>query len=210
MTNAQEKLPQVDITYSKLLDRIFTFYCQNEPTLKKGWGNWVPLPAEKLEKNIELFHEKWEADGKQILHAVCDRLELSFHRNVIPVYVVSGSPRPFGDPVIIRADFVTPDSFIDVLTHELIHILFMDNQDKVPWSIFMEMFPAETPDTQNHVIVHAALKYIYLEVLKDPERLQKDINRSRKHGNNDYIRAWEIVEERGYKELITQFTKKYK
>lgn len=210
MTNIPEKLPQVDITYSKLLDPIFAFYCQNNPELKKGWSEWAPLPAREIEENVKLFQENWLKDGKKILQGVCDILVLDFHRNMIPVYVVSGNPRPFGDPIVIRADFARPESFIDVLVHELIHILFMDNQKKVPWSIFMEMFPNESPSAQNHVIVHAVLKYVYLEILKDPERLQRDINRSSKHKNRDYIRAWEIVEERGYKELITQFTKKYK
>lgn len=210
MTNTKEKFPQIIIEYSKFLDPIFTFYCQNNPDLKKGWDGWVPLPAEKLGENVKLFNQNWEKDGKRILQSVCNVLKLDFYRNIIPVYVVNGSPRPLGNPVIIRADFARPESFIDVLVHELIHILFMDNIKKVPWSIFVEMFPNENPETQNHVIVHSVLKYVYLDILNDPERLQRDINRSSKHRNHDYARAWEIVEERDYKELISQFVKKYK
>lgn len=206
----RKRSPQIIIGYSNLLDRIFTFYCKNEPSLKKGWSNWVPLSAEKLNENTKLFQENWDRDGKMMLQGVCDVLGLSFYRNVIPVYVVNGSPRPFGDPIIIRADFKSPDSFIDVLVHELIHVLFIDNQKKIPWSIFMKMFPNESPETQNHVIVNAVLKYIYLEVLNNPERLQKDTNRSKKHGSTEYTRAWEIVEERGYRKLISQFVKMYK
>lgn len=206
----RKKLPKIIIEYSKLLDPIFTFYCQNNPELKKGWGDWAPLSPEKLDENVKLFRQAWHKDGERMLRGVCDVLKLDFYRNVIPVYVVSGNPRPFGDPIIIRADFMRHDSFIDVLVHELIHVLFMDNQKKVPWSIFMEMFPNESPSTQNHIIVHAALKYVYLEVLKDSERLQRDISRSGKHRNSDYTRAWEIVEEQGYRELIVPFIKKYK
>lgn len=209
MFKSKKKLPKVTIEHSRFFDPIFIFYCQNNPDLK-GWADWVPLPKEKLGENIKLFKENWEKDGIRMLQSVCDVLKLDFYRNVIPVYVVSGNPRPFGDPIVIRADFARPESFVDVLLHELIHVLFMDNIKKVPWSIFMEMFPGETPDTQNHVIVHAVLKYIFLEVLKDTERLQRGIDRSAKHRNNDYSRAWEIVEERGHKELIAKFTKMYK
>ncbi|HAS84604.1 MAG TPA: hypothetical protein DCS23_00815 [Candidatus Yonathbacteria bacterium] len=206
----KKKLPKVTIEYSKLLDSFFVFYCQNKPELKKGWSDWAPLPTDKLIENVELFRQAWEKDGKRMLLEACSVLNLDFSRNIIPVYVVSGSPRPFGDPVVIRADFARPDSFIDVLVHELIHVLFADNQKKVPWSIHMEMFPNENPDTQNHIIVHAVLKYVYLDVLKDPERLQRDVNRSAKHRSSDYVRAWEIVEQYGYQELITKFLSKYK
>lgn len=206
----RKKLPKIIIEYSKLLDPIFTFYCQNNPELKKGWGDWEPLPAEKLDENVRLFKQAWQKDGEKMLLGICSVLKLDFYRNVIPVYVVNGNPRPSGDPIIIRADFIRSDSFIDVLVHELIHVLFRDNQEKIPWSIFMEMFPEENPIVQEHIIVHALLKYIYLEVLKEPERLQRDINRSSKHRNNDYTRAWGIVEEQGYQELITRFIKKYK
>jgi len=208
----QRKLPKIIIKYGKLLDPFFIFYCQNNPELKSrgGWDNWAPLPREKIDENIELFKKAWLKDGGIMLQEVCGVLKLDFCRNFIPVYAVSINPRPFGDPIVIRADYINPDSFTDAVVHELIHILFMDNQEKVPWSIFMEMFPNENPDTQNHIILYAALKYIYLEVLKDEERLQKEIKTAKKHRNSDYIRAWEIVDERGYHVLIKEFVKKYK
>ncbi|HBB44435.1 MAG: hypothetical protein UW27_C0001G0064 [Parcubacteria group bacterium GW2011_GWA1_44_13] len=204
----RKKLPQIVIRYSKLLDPIFIFYCQNNPDLKKqGWNDWIPKSREKIDENIKLFREEWRKDGEIILRGICGILRLNFYRNVIPIYIVSGNARNFSDPLIIRGDYHNPTDFVDILTHELIHVLFTDNGNKVPMSIDKNMFPTENHDTQVHVIVYAVLKYIYLEVLNDKERFEKYVSTTK---SKDYLRALEIVEKRGYRELIEQFVKMYK
>ena len=70
------------------------------------------------------------------------------------------------------------------------------------------MFPEETSSVKSHVVVHSVLKYIYLDILRDKERLERNINNSKKHSTNDYIRAWEIVEKDGYIEIIKKFKSK--
>jgi len=143
----------------------------------------------------------------KILRGICNILKLDFYRNVIPVYIVGGNARNISDPLIIKEDYRSPADFVDTLTHELVHVLFTDNGNRVPVSIDEGMFPNEKHDTQVHVIVYAVLKYIYLEVLKDRGRFEKYVSITK---SKDYVRAWEIVEERGYKELIKQFVKMYK
>lgn len=208
----KKKLPIVLIKYGELLDPFFIFYCQNNTDLKTrgSWTGWEPKTQVEINENIKLFKEEWKKDGRKILQGICDILELDFYRNVIPAYFVSINPRPFSDPIVIRADYQNPKNAIDALMHEIIHVLFMDNLKKTPMSILTEMFPSETHTTQSHVIIHAVLKYIYLDVLKEPERLERDTARSKKHSASDYARAWEIVEEHGYKELIKEFIKMYK
>ena len=67
------------------------------------------------------------------------------------------------------------------------------------------MFPNENELARNHIITHATLKFIYLDILKDKERLAKNIERSSKSSFPEYPRAWKIVEEKGYRELINYF-----
>ncbi|MEK7148388.1 MAG: hypothetical protein AAB770_00555 [Patescibacteria group bacterium] len=203
----RKKLPQIIIRYSKLLDPIFIFYCQNNPELKKGWGDWVPMSREKLDENIKLFRKEWKRDEEKILRGICNILRLDFYRNVIPVYIVSGNPRQLSEPLVIKGDYSNPARFVDTLIHELIHVILTDNGEKVPISIEEKMFPNESHVTQVHVIVYAVLRYIYLEVLNDKERFEKYISTTK---SKDYIRALKIVEERGHRELIEQFIKMYK
>ena len=96
------------------------------------------------------------------------------------------------------------------LSHELIHRLFSDNiQNVVAGKIFLEMFPNENELIRNHIITHSVLKFIYLDLLKDKEKLEINIEKSSKSSFPEYKRAWEIVEEMGYKELIAEFKNHY-
>ncbi len=61
------------------------------------------------------------------------------------------------------------------------------------------MFPAEEQVAQNHIIVDAILQYIYLDVLKDEERLKRNIDRAECTRILGYLHAWKIVEKLGYK-----------
>ena len=107
-----------------------------------------------------------------------------------------------------------PDLFVDILTHELLHRLLTDNQSALPrnkvvdeWrKLFGQNHP---PVTLNHIPVHAIHKSIYLDLLKAPQRLQRDITRCQAHGDTDYVKAWEYVEKAGYQEIIEQLKKSY-
>ena len=89
-------------------------------------------------------------------------------------------------------------------------LLFSDNiQNVVAGKIFLEMFPNENELIRNHIITHSVLKFIYLDLLKDKEQLEINIEKSSKSSFPEYKRAWEIVEEMGYKELIAEFKNHY-
>ena len=206
----ERKLPKIIIKYGKPLDPIFIFYCQNNPDLKeRGWNNWVPPTQEEVFKRIEGYKREWSKYETKILGGICTVLDLEFKRNAIDVYIVSGNPRQLSAPIVIKSGF-SPDEFVDSLTHELIHTLFGDNGERIPISIWDEMFSGETSPVKSHVVVHAVLKYIYLNILKDEKRLERNIDVSKKHSTNDYSRAWEIVEKEGYIEVIKKFKGKIK
>lgn len=204
------KIPKIRIRYNRLLDPIFIFYCKNNPELKNaGWNDWTPPSKEEVLKRVENYKIEWEKHENDILNGLCDITKLNFKKNIMDVHIVSGNPRQFSRPIIIKSGYMT-DEFINVLIHEFIHELFSQNIDIVYKDIFKDMFPNESRLTQNHVIAHAILKYIYLDVLKNEIHMKKNLEISKAHSTNDYARAWEIVEKRGYKELITEFKERYK
>jgi len=201
------QFPEIKIFYSRLLDPFFIGH--NKTYSRGGWDKWeAPSKEEVLAKTKELRNE-WQKYEEKILSALYEITELEFKRNLIEVNIVSGSPRDMSRPLIISAHNPTKD-FINTLTHELIHELFTDNiSEKIYPSIFKNLFPNEKKSTQNHVIVHALLKYIYLDVLKEPERFKRNTAKSQNNPASGYSRAWEIVEEIGYLELIEKFKKKH-
>lgn len=146
---------------------------------------------------VKNYKSEWAKFG------LCNITELKFNRDVIDVYIVSVNPRQFSNPIIIKSGF-EPDEFIDTLTHELIHRLLVLNKIKKT-AIVNKQYMDESATTQNHILVHALLQYIYLDILKDSVRLEKNILRSKNHNTNDYSRAWETVEKEGYKKIINEF-----
>ena len=203
-------LPKIIISYNRFLDPIFVFYCKHNPELKKsGWNDWIPPSVEEIKERVKNYREEWQKFGDKILKAVCDITGLSFQRDAIDVFVVSGNPRPFSHPIIVKSMY-SPFEFVDVIAHEIIHQLFSQNFKKLHQDFFHEMFPKETNVVSNHVIVDAILKYIYLDVLNDEKRLIRNIENSKKHSTSDYSCTWEIVKKVGYKELINQFKDKIK
>ena len=198
------QIPKIQIKYARFLDPASVFYCKNNPDLKSsGWNDWTPPAKDKVLERIENYKKEWSKYEKIILKAICDILEMNFKQNIIDVYIVSGNPRQFSDPIIIKSGF-SPNEFVDTLTHELIHKLFQNNVDIFPWKILPKMFPSESNLTRNHIITYAVLKYIYLDVLNEPHRLERNLQNSKKHRTDDYTKAWKIVEKRDYIELINQ------
>jgi hypothetical protein len=205
MMTLPQNNPKILIKYARFLDPIFKAYVASDPR----WKN-VAVPTEDdVKERIARYRGEWERVGQKMLEGTCEVLGLSFDRPVIDVYVVSLNPRPFSDPIVIKSGH-EPREFPSVLMHELTHRLFTINIDRVYPTIFSDMFPNETTTTQNHVVVHAVLKYLYLDTLNDDALLGEHIERSKKHSTAEYVRAWDIVQERGYREIIEEFKKNYK
>jgi len=186
----KKRMPKIVIKYGKLLDPIFIFYCKNSPDLKaRGWNDWVPPTQEEISKRIDNYKKEWSKYELKIVKGICGVLDLKFKQNIITVYIVSGNSRQLSEPIVIKSGF-SPDEFIDSLTHELIHALFADNGANISISILEEMFPNETSTVRNHVVVHAVLKYIYLDILKDEKRLERNKENSRNSRIEKYMRTY--------------------
>ncbi len=203
--------PEIKISYNQFLDPIFIFYCQNHPDLKKmGWNDWTPPTKEAMDVRVKNYREAWRQIEERVLKSLQENLKLNFKRNVIDVHIVSGNPRQFSRPLVIKSGYSKVD-FIITIIHELIHVLLSDNEHALPHP--KDIFPKhhkESQTTKNHIVVHAVLKIIFLETLNSKELLDRNIEISTKHSTKDYLRAWEIVNDNGANQIISEFISSYK
>ena len=148
-------------------------------------------PGDKLADDVDMelivknYKKAWKPYEQKILEGMCNTFDLEFRHNIIDVYI---APWFFGfsDPLVIGVVH-KPNLFIDILTHELLHRLFTANtkydidksKRRLKWR---ELFGDQHDfKTLVHIPVHAGLKAIYLDVLNEPERLTRDIERSQNH-----------------------------
>jgi len=101
-----------------------------------------------------------------------------------------------------RTFTLTYDDFIDILVHELIHNLFIQNEKSNKYFEYLaKMYKRENWNTIVHIPVHAIHKEIYLYFF-NRERLEREKQICKRY--RDYKRAWEIVEKEGSKKIIEE------
>ena len=173
------------------------------------------FPTDKqVEQKVEDYHRAWQPFEQKILTGMSELLGVSFRQNIIDVYIAPYFKRAFSDPMVIGMRCLA-DVFVDILTHELLHRLLSDNTtisnnnddllkewrrlfgDKYSFSMTV------------HIPVHAAHKAIYLDVLKAPERLERDIAKAQRLNATDYLKAWDYVEHHGYQQIIDKLKQSY-
>ncbi len=153
-------------------------------------------------KRVDAYRVAWKQYDRVILNAITSRLELQFYLPVIDASIAPMIPS-FSTPLQINFKS-EPDEFVDILTHELIHILMSDNRENIEPDDLVKIHWSEyEPKIGIHIMVHAVLKYVYLDVLKQPDRLKRDIHRSQTPA---YALAWKIVEESDYSAIIEQMS----
>lgn len=203
----QKELPEIRISDAWLFRENVSKHL-HELWAKKG----ERLADDKyMEKVVKAYQKAWKPHEKEILTAMCDVLDLTFRQNIVDVYIAPWFSA-FSNPLVVGVKY-KPDYFIDVLTHELIHRLLTDNTDmtdsyklKNEW---IKMFGKKHSfKTRIHIPVHAVLKYIYLDVLNEPQRLERDMEECKKW--EGYSEAWDYVNAHDYKEIIENLKQSYK
>lgn len=124
--------------------------------------------------------------------------------------IASGLAYSMSNPMILqifRPDHtpLTKDEFIDLVIHEIIHRFVgdfqMHPQVKPYWNFVWKFYKQEPKKTQNHILVYAVLTKILNEFNKSSLKVvTKDVKKW-----PDYKRAFEIVQERGADQLISEF-----
>lgn len=181
--------------------------------LHELWGKDKKLADDDwMEKRVAEYQKAWKQVGQEILLGMTEKLGLSFRQNIIDVNIAPWF-NAFSDPMVIGV-MQEPDLFVDTLTHELLHRLLTDNTT-IPHETqllpeWQKLFGrSHTFNTLVHIPVHAVHKAIYLDVLKDPDRLHRDIANNKKNEATDYIAAWDYVENHDYMEIIEKLKKSY-
>lgn len=181
--------------------------------LHELWGKDKKLADDDwMEWKVGEYKKAWQPVEHKILTAMTDLLGLDFFQNTVDVYIAPWF-NAFSDPLVIGV-MREPDQFIDTLTHELIHRLLTDNtsvpHDTQLLGEWQKLFGKKHSfGATVHIPVHAVHKAIYLDVLKEPERLKRDIDENKQYEATDYVAAWEYVEKHDYRVIIEKLRESY-
>lgn len=163
------------------------------------------MPSDKtLDTFTKKIERDWSKIGPKILSEISRIIKLKWQEKEIVCYITFGSS-PFSDPLTIN-----PLSDIHTLTHELIHRFLSESINREAtdknWNKIMQKYKKEPLITKTHIIINAIHNYI-LEKLFGKKTLQKRREKeSLKIPDPDYIRAWEIIDRDGYKNIISMLT----
>lgn len=197
--------PQIRINFSWLLHD-----CVSRDKYKLHSKDWGGIPTqEQCYEWTENYRKEWAKYEDAIVPALTNLLGVQFRQPVIDVALAPGI-RAMSDPLILNFMHY-PDQFVDSLTHELIHILLTDNnkyslkdsKQKVRLDeAWAKLFGKHEFDALVHIPVHAVHKCIYLDVVKEPERLGRD--KQSVKGDKQYTDAWDYVEAHDYRKIVVQ------
>jgi len=206
-------MPELHIPQIRIKDAWLLKSAVSE-ALNELWGDGSPLRSdEEYAKIVESYEKAWKPLENKVLSGMCEIIDLEFRQEIIDVYIAPWF-KAISDPMVIGVTLET-DEFIDVLTHELIHRLLTDNtllpiEDKFLVPEWEKLFGGQHAwNTLIHIPVHAIHQAIYCDVLKDPQRMERDINSCKKHNDIDYVKSWEYVEQNDYKKIIKKLRYSY-
>jgi hypothetical protein len=181
--------------------------------LHKLWGKKKKLASIKeIDKKVLAYQKAWDKYEKSILQGMYEITGLEFKQNIIDVYIAPWM-KAFSDPMIIGIKY-EPDYFVDILTHELLHRLLTDNVKigKVNLIAKWKNFFGKNHSfgTLTHIPVHAIHKSIFLDILNQPKRLEREIARMKEYKATDYINSWNYVDKNDYKRIVKLIVAIYK
>ncbi len=200
--------PKIRIKKSYLLNDKIVPLLENE---LKELGREHESSDEFIDSKVVEYTSAWSQYEMKIITGLCDALGLEFNQNIIDIYVAPFS-NSFSDPMVISTKY-SANRVVDVITHELIHRLLTDNnclpmrdgrQLSEHWR---EMFGVRDFKALVHIPVHALLEYIFIDILNEPNRLERDMNLCSKY--EPYKKAWEYVREEGYTTIIKKLQESY-
>lgn len=121
-------------------------------------------------------------------------------------FVFGGGLNPMSTPLLMpvmahSGKVRTDEEFIQTLIHELLHI-FVEEDTSEYWTMVREKYSDEDALTQDHIIIYAILQELY-ELLF--EKLPPDF--SKDDLPSEYMRAIELVKEKGHKNFLDEYYK---
>lgn len=194
-------IPIIEFCNSRIYDEKWREYFT---VLKKDYP-----PYKTLAGKIKKIEKAWEKDGEEILKEIEKSSGLKWKENKIQCFVV-GRSVAFSYPLTIMVYSDYPiDYVVDVLTHELVHQIFIQNDKQGElygaWAYFYKKYKDEDENTIIHIPVHAIHHQVFAKLF-DEKRLQREIDYMKEYPA--YKRAWEIVIEKGADNIIEEFKKR--
>jgi hypothetical protein len=192
-------IPKIEFRYSWVYDdRWREFYDNRDYPDGKDTKN-----------NILRIEKEWQKNGDLVLRELAKVSGLKWKEKTITCYV-AGRVVAFSDPLTIAFIRNAPvDRTIDILTHELIHQLFIQNdygkRAYKAWEYIYRKYKKEEFNTIIHIPVHALYYHIFMKFFGE-KRLQREIDSVKDYP--DYKRAWDIVLETGAENIIGEFRKR--
>jgi hypothetical protein len=199
-----QEIPEIRIRFSPLLYRTIStrLFRIDKP------GESL-MPPEAARQKAMKYHAAWQLREKAILTDICALFDLTFYKPVIDVYLSPWIPS-ISAPILISMR-ATPDEFVDVLTHELLHVLITDNRTYTQEALGLaleHLYPHLDQAARDHVLVYAGLRHIYLDVIREPRRLDRDVAYCR--ADPSHLAAWNYVEEHGHLAVLDEFRNRYR
>lgn len=162
------------------------------------------LSREVINKRLEEYENAWRPYETRIIEGMCKVLNMEFKQNVIDIYAAPFYSS-FSFPMVIATKY-EPDRAIEVITHELIHVLLYDNKSsdldlakrEDEWQKLFEEI--DNGVALVHVPVHAVLQAVFDDVLKEPSRTKRDKEMCSNYP--PYKMAWDYVEKLGHDRVI--------
>lgn len=193
-------IPKVEFRYSEVYDRMYRESTDMQSYLKKKKRKYPS--REKILNYANKVEKLWKKYEKQIFTEISKTMKLSWKEKKILCYII-GCGRPFSDPLTIRV-YEKKGTFIDTLTHELIHQIQIQNSKKyLKWHRYvLKHYPKEERITKTHILL-SAVHWKVLEKLFGKKRVREEIKKHCK--DTGYRRAWEIVEKEGADKIIKIF-----
>lgn len=150
-----KNIPKINIRHGRLLEPFFKDYILNK------YPDHVFFSEEEVLEKVDVFEKTFSERGNEALKRMYEITGLEFKKNIIDVFIVNATNRDMSAPLIIRARY-TPNEFVEILIHELVHVLLTDN--KFPIDIHPD------PTVAKHIPVYKVLKEMgYMREPKDPK-----------------------------------------
>ncbi|MCR4274535.1 MAG: hypothetical protein NUW02_00580 [Candidatus Campbellbacteria bacterium] len=156
----------------------------------EAYPTWTPPSKEELESRRDNYERIWAQIGSALMAHMEQITGLTFEPH-IECYVLSGTIRDHSRPLVLKSRY-TEEEFIVALCHELTHRL-MSGSEHAPLP-----FPNESQKVRNHVMTYAILSLILSG---------GQLKVARNTTNENYKRAWDIIDRDGADKIIKDFRK---
>jgi len=166
-----------------------------------------------VESFIKGIKKTWKALEENVFRSIEELSGLKWGKSELNCYVIKiSSMNPISDPMTIPIQLqaeggnftLSEERFIDMVVHELIHNLFIQNEDKMNqyFKYALRKYKNEQLNTIIHLFLHAIQKKIFLKLF-DKRRLNNEKQACSFYDADK--KSWDMVDKIGEDIIIQEF-----